>query len=52
MIGGLSDESDRCLREIYTANPEFVALMAAGDFDPEEMTEEEFVEIATLGVVV
>ena len=52
VIGGLSDESDRCLREIYTAHPEFVALMAAGDFDPEEMTEEEFVEIATLGVVV
>ena len=50
MVGGLTDESAACIRAFGIDHPEFLELMALGDFDPESMTEEEFVQIAVPGL--
>ncbi len=50
MVGELSDESAACLRSFGIEYPEFLDLMAYGDFDPDTMTEEQFVDIAMPGL--
>lgn len=50
LIGGLSDESADCVRAFGAANPEYLALMAAGDYDPATMTEAEFAEVSIRGL--
>ncbi len=50
MVGDLSDESAACLRSFGIEHPEFLDLMAFGDFDPETMTEEQFVDISMPGL--
>ena len=50
LAGRLSDETVGCLRTFGLENPEYLELMAIGDFDPAAMTEAEFVEIAEVGI--
>lgn len=50
MLGGMTDESAACVREFAGQHPEYMELMALGDFDPESISEEEFAGIASPGL--
>ena len=50
LVGGLSSESADCVRAFGMEHPEYMELMAIGDFDAASTTEEQFVELAAQGL--
>ncbi len=52
LFGGMSNESADCIRDFGAEYPEFLDLMAIGNFAQASMTEEEFVELSAPGLKV
>ena len=50
MMGELTDETKTCIRDFSVKNPEYLEILALGDFDSASMSEEEFAGIIGRGL--